>query len=158
MQTEKKSITIRNDSETVLSCLWYVLEVIDETSMQPIVRSKGPWTTKKPSNIFTVSPRHAEIPPQETVTFDVTFTPAKENQYYTESLDLSISQYYEGNCLPSPCLVSIQVSGNSFTSNAEEFPSNVYFFPSKVSFPPVLHGCQVYQTVALRNQGCTPLW
>jgi hypothetical protein len=53
MQTEKRSISIRNNSQISLSCFWYILEVMDDTNTPSIVLSKGPWTTKKPSHVFS---------------------------------------------------------------------------------------------------------
>eukprot|EP01018_Ginkgo_biloba_P029313 Gb_05147 [translate_table: standard] len=86
----------------------------------------------KGPTIFDILPKKAEIPAGKT-------------------------RFSEGPSLMPPWSTSVQVLGHSFTSNSRDFLPQASFFPSRVVFPPTLPGTSVYQTIAFRNHGHTPL-
>lgn len=159
----EQGVVVKNNSKDAILCLWQNSDISclqdgDYTSMALIVRSKGPWTREKPEGNFQISPREATLSPDSSMTFHVTFAPGKENQFYVETIDLCIfHNKHKENHVRAPCLASIQVSGNSFNFEQQKFVPQAYFFPSRIVFPPTLKGSRAYQTVSLRNQGCTPL-
>ncbi|MCO5553418.1 hypothetical protein L7F22_006939 [Adiantum nelumboides] len=160
-KAEKQEVVVRNFSETTIFCLWQTAEISglqeEHSSTTQVVQNKGPWMKEKLIEVFQVSPQEATLSPQSSMTFHVTFTPNKKSQFFVEMLDLCIYKNTHDSHVTVPYQASIQVSGNSFNSDQQKYLPQAYCFPSEVVFPPALQGSCVYQTLALRNQGCTPI-
>ncbi|KAH7277421.1 hypothetical protein KP509_39G050100 [Ceratopteris richardii] len=154
--SEKQDVVVRNVSDLTISCTWQISNASDEySSSVETLPSQGPWIKEKIIDGFQVSPREATILPQSYMTFYITFMPKKRNQFYVEALNLCIFQMCKHVTIPYQA--SVQVTGSSFDSDQHKFLPQAYFFPSSIALPSALLGSRVYQTVALRNQSCTPL-
>ncbi|MCO5574466.1 hypothetical protein L7F22_028251 [Adiantum nelumboides] len=160
-KAEKQEVVVRNFLETTIFCLWQTPEISwlqeEHSSTTQVVQNKGPWRKEKLIEVFQVSPQEATLSPYSSMTFHVTFTPNKNSQFFVELLDLCIYKNTDDSHVTVPYQASIQVSGNSFNSDQQKYLPQAYCFPSEVVFPPALQGSCVYQTLALRNQGCTPI-
>ncbi|KAI5068243.1 hypothetical protein GOP47_0016588 [Adiantum capillus-veneris] len=161
-KSEKREVLVRNVSEKTIFCLWQTpdipwLQEGEHASTVQVVQSKGPWKKEKLIEVFQVSPQEATLSPKSSVTFHVTFAPNEKRKFYVETLDLYMYINSDDSHIRPPYQATIQVSGNSFSSDQQKYLPQAYCFPSILVFPPALQGSCVYQTLALRNQGCTPV-
>lgn len=167
--SEVKHITLTNNSDTTLTCLWLIEtppgDLAPRLKQFPVIKKYGAPVQRKPEErdpIFQVYPRKVDIPMGAKFTFAATFEPTEANTYYSQLMTVLV---YD-NCdvgaklcaISPPWSGSVQAFGHSFHFRSSEFvPLGVSFYPRHVFFHPVLIKQSVYQTTTLYNKAKTPL-
>ena len=157
--SERKRITIQNNTNGKVSCMWRIpLSDDDDDELD-----------------FEVIPNAADISPGQSYTFRVVFRPSQDDFYYNQEVEVYV--FFKSNrnfrlvnddTLVPPWCLTCRVFGHTFGGNSEQFIPNVICSAKRsalsdgpqseslVTFPPCHLGDAVYQTIKLTNLGDTP--
>jgi hypothetical protein len=155
--SERKTITVRNNTHGKVSCMWRIpLSDDDDDELD-----------------FEVIPECADISPGQTYTFRVVFRPSQDDFYYNQEIEAYV--FFKSNrnfrlvnddTLVPPWCLTCRVFGHTFGGNSEQFIPTMKCSAtnsnpgadaeSLVTFPPCHLGDAVYQTIKITNMGDTP--
>lgn len=157
--SEMRTIHVTNHTEAKMICMWDI----------PILDTEQKMGEKGKVPLFMVFPEFQDIKAGQTVEFKVAFRPRMANFYYAQRLEcycyLKTNRNFrliDAESFSPPVKLTTVVFGNTFPLGAEQFLSQgVISVPPKkkrgLEFPGCAVGSSKYLTVALNNQGDTPL-
>jgi hypothetical protein len=140
--SEKKFITVTNNTEGTLYCSWMA-----ETG-----------------DTFQIIPTERDISPNSTVAFTVTFWPDKPNHLFSKQLEcylfykiLRDYSLIDTRVVILPWCLQVTALGHSFSPGTEPYLPTLSFNTRNVTFPTAVGGQTVYKTLVGKNCGETPV-
>ncbi|KAK3287418.1 hypothetical protein CYMTET_5071, partial [Cymbomonas tetramitiformis] len=151
--SEYKQVELTNNTGAKITSFWTV-------PTDP----EGIMIGETPRPMFNVFPEQADIKPGHSQVFRIGFRPGRDAHYYSQHLECysyvktmrNFRLVTEENFSPPWCL-SVQAIGHTFLGSGEEFTPKAEFTTKRVQFPPCEVGQSTYTTVALVNNGDTPI-
>jgi len=149
-----RRVRIVNTTDSKMTCQWVL----------PRRYHIGARGGEYPRSSFRVEPAELDVPARGSASVSVTFDPSTSGSYFAQEIEcfayLKSTRTFrlvtEANFTP-PWALILSATGHSFSEGAPGWVPRASFSQQRVTFPGTLVGDAAHQTIALRNEGDTPL-
>ncbi|KAG8465690.1 hypothetical protein KFE25_002997 [Diacronema lutheri] len=158
---DARRVRIVNSTAAKVACVWVVPS---QYHIGARGAAGGSGAQHWPPSPFAVEPAEIDVPAHGSAVVTVTFSPSGAGSYYAQELECfaffksmrTFRLVSEANFTPPWALV-LSATGHSFHGAVPSWVPRASFSLQSVTFPATHVGGAAHQTVALRNEGDTPL-